>query len=57
MAGSDPGQFDLDVSLAGPDLSALPEVEGLDAFAGDPFRVAGRIARAGESFTATGLDV
>ncbi|MDJ0906137.1 MAG: AsmA-like C-terminal region-containing protein [Woeseiaceae bacterium] len=56
-AGGERGQFDLDVTLAGPDLSALPEVQGLEVFAGDPFRMAGRIARAGESLTATGLDV
>lgn len=57
IRGAEIGQFELDVTLAGPDLAALPEVEGLDEFAGDAFRVAGRLSRAGKVLTATNLDV
>lgn len=57
LRGDDPGRFELDVVLAGPDLSALPEIEGLDVFAGDPFRVAGKLSFAGNLLAATNLDV
>ena len=57
ISGDDPGRFELDVMLAGPDIAALPEVEGLEHLAGDPFRVAGRLSRTGELLTATDLTV
>jgi uncharacterized protein involved in outer membrane biogenesis len=57
IRGAAIGQFDLDITLAGPDLAALPEVKGLDDFAGDAFRVSGQLARAADVLTATNLDV
>ena len=55
--GADTGRFELDVALAGPDLAALPGIEGLDSFGGDAFRVAGRLVRREDLITATDLEV
>ena len=57
IAGDEPGGFDLDIELAGPDLATLLEVEELDVLAGDPFRVAGDLSFAGGQLTASGLEV
>lgn len=57
IRGDETGGFGLDVMLQGSDLAALPEIEGLDQFAGDPFVLSGRISREGELLTATNLEV
>lgn len=57
IAGDEVGRFGLDVSLQGPDLASLPEIQGLDDFAGEPFRLAGHISRNRELITVTDLDV
>ena len=57
IAGDNTGGFELDVMLAGPDLAALPGIEGLDAFAGDAFRVAGRLDRREDMLRMSDLDV
>ena len=57
IAGANTGGFGLDLVLAGPDLAAVPAIEVLEIFAGDAFRVAGRLERREDLLTAKNLDL
>jgi uncharacterized protein involved in outer membrane biogenesis len=57
ISGSDAGDFDLDVSLSGPDLGVVPEIAAIEQLTGEPFSVAGKLGRDGERIVATGVDI
>lgn len=57
IQGENLGDFDLDVVLEGVDAAALPELDWLESFAGDPFELEGGLALAGEELSLSEFDV
>ncbi len=55
--GGNAGHFQLDLNVGGPDIAVVPDIEWLEKFAGDAFRLEGSIAYSGEEIAASNLSV
>jgi hypothetical protein len=56
IVGIDAGDFDLEISAAGPDVLLLSDIEPLQEFAGNPFSVSGNVRHQSGLFSATNLE-
>ena len=55
--GADPGQFDLNINLSGPDASRIAAIELLQEFAGEPFSVSGHIRHEGDAYDSESIRI